>query len=178
MEEYAKKIKAITVRIKCRDRLATGVLIINPAASDRVFVATAKHSILGDNFDDHVTCEDISIAKFKDGKKINRIKLDSDDEIIHYDNVDITVLSLHVSKFEKWDKIPPIRIAYIDDYIKTCTFRGYPRHAENKRERSGEAIYDSHNSEDNLGAFNIGSSFLKYFERREIKYAVPGLSGG
>lgn len=171
-----KKLEGVTIRTKSKGILGSGIIFKLSDTAETIFIVTAQHNILGENFGNGAKNKDIRIEKFTDKKRIFKYKLTKSDTVTHLEN-DITIIEIPLNNFIDDFKVETIRISKLDKYVGVCHFSGYPKYGSNLKERVHPVNPDFLNPNDISTEFKVDGKFMDYYEGREVPELVKGFSG-
>lgn len=113
----------ITCRLETSHSKGTGVLI-KPTSDSLVYLITAKHCLLGKQFDQEVDTANVKISvPLEIGNESRLLNLTMTDTILPDPQNDIAVIVLRQRDLD----VPRINLASTRYTQKTCFFRGYPQ---------------------------------------------------
>jgi len=123
-------IISITCRIETSTDKGSGVFILpKDDSSDFLYIATAKHCILGKNFDKDTKNNEVKIfVPDKENKnQFSEINLTESDNILYPEgDIDCAIIVLK-NRSELKESLPRIDITELQNISDQCVFRGYPQ---------------------------------------------------
>ncbi len=150
--EHFETIRRLTCRIVTPDQKGSGVILLPADDSTRLYVLTAKHCLLGNDFDRPTAPEDITVdfspASAKGDKGPGTpYRLESAAHIICYETSDIAVISLEQAKVKTiTGEIPRIHVLTHRRDSLPSLFSGFPQAYDNKKRINIHAYYTDLNT--------------------------------
>ncbi|MEK7434361.1 MAG: hypothetical protein AABZ74_14610 [Cyanobacteriota bacterium] len=131
-EKDIELISQVTFRIECNNGKGTAVLIAN--TETEIFIVTAKHCILGEDFSKSFKINDVKFFAplIQDDKK--EFNLTENDEILfpEDDTLDLCLIVLKKQYYKKLpEKFPNLLVSKISYTTSKCLFRGFPKGYKN-----------------------------------------------
>lgn len=122
-------VNRVTCRVETPNASGTGVFLSIPDSDKRYFV-TAKHCLLGKNFDGSLQNEDVTLFVPSTDKDIfSTITLDQSSQIYLSSELDIAVIVIGMYEDLEINSIPLLDVRW---FQQECYFRGYPRADESQ----------------------------------------------
>lgn len=119
-------VNSITCRVETPNASGTGIFLSMPKSDDKYFI-TAKHCLLGKNFDGDFQNENVTLfVPSTDKGNFTTITLDHDSRV--YLSTDLDIAIIVVSNHSDLE-IPNIPLLDVRWFQQECFFRGYP-HAD------------------------------------------------
>jgi len=127
---YFDVVKSITCRVETPNASGTGIILLTPSDND-IYLVTAKHCLLGKNFDGDLQNEDVTLyVPSINNDTFTAITLDRDNQILLSADtaLDIAIIVMRKSDLDVAN-IPLLDVRY---FHQKCFFRGYP-HADDSQ---------------------------------------------
>lgn len=122
-------VDRVTCRVETPNASGTGVFLSIPDSGKRYFV-TAKHCLLGKNFDGSLQNEDVTLfVPSTDKDSFFTITLDRSSQICLSSNLDIAVIVMEAHGDLNFTSVPLLDVRW---FQQECYFRGYPRADESQ----------------------------------------------
>ncbi len=120
-------VHSITCRVETPNASGTGIFLSTPASDDKYFV-TAKHCLLGKEFDGDFQNEDITLfVPSIDRDTYSTITLDQNSRICLSTDLDIAIIVMDKHGDLEIPNIPFLDVRW---FQQECFFRGYPQAGE------------------------------------------------
>lgn len=169
----------ICVRVTCKEDTGTAVLVL-PQNKAFIYILTAKHVLLGKQFDKPIDKKSISIDKILVQDQFTSYQVSESDSILLSDNTedDIAIIVIP-SKTFLLEENALNNSGYIDaDYgLLNCAVRGFPLLAGNIESRQLTALFDEFKP-GNADHFLIHTTQPLDTIYSDANTNVQGLSGG
>lgn len=122
---YIDILNKITCRIQTPHDKGTAVLL-NLPQQDTLYLLTAKHCLLGKQFDQEIHISDVQLFVPNTDQELQEFKLDEPDQILMPSAKDIDAAVIVLRK-QRDLQIPQIKLLNTQYTEKDCFFRGYPQ---------------------------------------------------